>query len=76
MTDALAPIALDAMGGDHAPDAQVAGAAVAAREGFPVILVGDQEAIAPLVPTDVDLPILHAPEVVGMEETPSSAVRN
>lgn len=36
------PIAVDAMGGDHAPDEAVAGAVAAVREhGVPVVLVGE-----------------------------------
>ena len=35
-------IALDAMGGDRAPQVVVAGAAAAAREGVEVLLVGDE----------------------------------
>ena len=39
-------IAVDAMGGDHAPQAVIEGAALATREfGVEVILVGDQETI-------------------------------
>ena len=41
-------IALDAMGGDHAPGPIVAGAVEAARDNseLTVVLVGDQERIA------------------------------
>ena len=39
-----APIAVDAMGGDRAPDEIVAGAERAASElGLPVVLVGDPD---------------------------------
>lgn len=73
-------IAVDAMGGDHAPEAVVEGAALAAREyGTHVILVGDREILHDLLRRyDADqLPITvkHASEVVGMQESPSVALR-
>ena len=69
------PIALDAMGGDHAPSATVEGACRAVSEGLPVVLVGDERRIRPLIPKGIDLDIIHATEVVGMDEAPSAAVR-
>ena len=69
-------IALDAMGGDRAPSATVEGACRAVREGLPVLLVGDEAVLRPLIPKGLDLPILHAAEAVGMGESPSSAVRS
>ena len=36
----MQPIAVDAMGGDRAPDEIVAGAREAAAEGIPVVVVG------------------------------------
>lgn len=73
-------IALDAMGGDHAPGPIVTGAiqAVAAEPELTVVLVGDQAQIEPLVPADVPrerLPIFHCTQVVGMEEKPVEALR-
>lgn len=73
-------IALDAMGGDAAPDTQVAGAVRAARE-FPVelILVGQKDAIEKSLslyskrPSNIS--IVHASEVVGMDESPVASVR-
>ena len=38
----MKPIALDAMGGDNMPLAAVEGAVMAAAEGIPVVLVGDE----------------------------------
>lgn len=69
------PVALDAMGGDHAPDEIVAGAVAAVRDGHPVILVGDEARLRPLVPRGVELPIVHAPESVGMGEAAVASVR-
>jgi glycerol-3-phosphate acyltransferase PlsX len=74
-------VALDAMGGDHAPGETVAGAVQAAREyGTGVILVGREEAIrAELAKHDtrgLDLPIVHTDEVIAMDEhDPAAAAR-
>jgi len=48
-------IAIDAMGGDHAPRAQVESALAAAAEwpDTQLILVGDPEALRPLLGSDV-----------------------
>ena len=73
-------IAIDAMGGDHAPEEIVKGALQAAREGLAAItLVGDQARLDPLL-QGVDLAslgvsIVHASEVIGMDETPTTALR-
>ncbi len=74
-------IALDAMGGDHAPGPIVAGAlqAVAADPELRVVLVGDQAQIEPLVSQDIPdrsrIDLFHCTQVVGMEETPVVALR-
>ncbi len=73
-------VALDAMGGDHAPAETVLGAIQAAREyGMGVYLVGREEAIrAELAKHDtsgLDLPIVHTDEVIEMDEHPANAVR-
>ncbi len=74
-------IALDAMGGDHAPAAAVHGAVWAARDfGLTVQLVGRPEAIkdelAKHNTKGLDLTIVPASEVVEMNDTPSSAVKS
>jgi len=66
-------IALDAMGGDHAPDVVIEGAVMAARElGVEVVLVGDRARIQPLLArhdtAGLSLPIVHASQVVEMHE--------
>ncbi len=71
----MRPIALDAMGGDNAPAAIVAGASRAVRAGIPVILVGDKAVIKPHLPKGSKIKIVHAAESIGMAESPSSAVR-
>ena len=70
------PIALDAMGGDHAPSATVDGACRAVRDGIDVVLVGDESVIRPRIPKGVKIDVIHATEVVGMDEAPSAAVRS
>lgn len=71
-------IAIDAMGGDHAPGAVVEGALAAAREwkDIQIILVGDERAVGPLLTEKPDnLSIHHASEVVEAEDEPVRAVR-
>lgn len=72
-------VAVDAMGGDHAPAAPVQGALAAAREGIPIALVGREAAIGPLLAraggTPPTLEIVDAPEVVEMGEHPMTALR-
>src|SRR5437660_388842 len=73
-------IALDAMGGDHAPAPIVAGAvqAVADDPELRVLLVGDQAQIEPLLSASPDrdrLEVFHCTQVVGMEESPVVALR-
>lgn len=73
-------IALDAMGGDHAPHAIVAGAVEAARAyAITVSLVGQPDVInAELKKHDVhglDLPIVPASQNIEMDEKPAAAVR-
>ncbi len=81
MSDFAVRIALDAMGGDLAPAVVVEGAVAAARElGIEVVLVGPDEVVkAELAKHDVSglsLPVVHADEVVGMEEHAAATVRH
>src|SRR3982074_1127781 len=77
-------IALDAMGGDHAPLAPVAGAVRAARQwGYEIQLVGREVEVRQALQQQGDLSgighllhIVHAPEVIEMSEHPASAVRS
>ena len=69
----MLPIAVDAMGGDHAPDAIVAGARAAAASGTPVVLVGPAD-LAERVDIG-DLPLIVASEVIEMDEDGGKAVR-
>lgn len=73
-------IALDAMGGDQAPQVTVEGAVWAAREyGLEVALVGREEALAAeLAKHDtagLSLPLIQASEVIDMEDEPAAAAR-
>ncbi len=73
-------IALDAMGGDFAPQEIVAGAVEACRDlKADIILVGNQTAIqtelSKYATTDLKLEVVHASEVIGMDEHPANAVK-
>jgi phosphate acyltransferase len=81
-------IAVDAMGGDLAPAAVVAGALLAARDPkLEILLVGRQEQVEPLLPArcagrsggsapPVDrVRVVHASEVIEMDEPGAQAVR-
>ncbi len=74
-------IALDAMGGDNAPMAVVAGAALAQKINPEIrfIFFGDEGRIAPLLALHPNLKpcseIQHSPEVVSPDTKPSLALR-
>lgn len=71
-------IAIDAMGGDHAPHSTVEGALAAAKEwnDTEIILVGDEQVLKPMVQgAPANLRIGHASEVIGAEDEPVKAVR-
>jgi len=65
-------VAVDAMGGDRAPEEVVAGALAAASESVEPVLFGRQEVLAPLAE---GLEIVHADDIVAMDEKPSDAAR-
>ena len=76
-------IAIDAMGGDHAPAVPVAGAAMALAElpgDIGIQLVGQQHPIErELARSKVDrsrIQVVDAPEVIGMGEKPLQAIRS
>jgi phosphate acyltransferase len=74
-------LAVDAMGGDYAPDEIVAGAIQGARDlGLELLLVGDADAIHKQVSgmqTDsLVLEIIPSRDVIRMEEHPAQAVRS
>jgi glycerol-3-phosphate acyltransferase PlsX len=75
-------IAVDAMGGDKAPQAEVEGAIRAAKTlGVRVILVGQQDAIRKELALhkeakDLPVEIMHASERITMEDSAAKAVRS
>jgi glycerol-3-phosphate acyltransferase PlsX len=80
---AASRIAVDAMGGDEAPEAIVRGAIQAlhqADEDLSVLLVGPEEQIREVLDAQTEAPleaiqIINASEVIGMGEAPSTAVK-
>jgi phosphate acyltransferase len=75
-------IALDALGGDHGPAPNVAGAiiAVASVPDLTVVLVGDRPQLETLISSNGPVPpgrieFVHAPTVVDMKEKPGEALR-
>ena len=74
-----ARIAVDAMGGDYAPNEIIAGSMRASEElDVEVLLVGDSERIEAYFqhhPRPKNLTIVHAEEVVAMDEEPITAIR-
>lgn len=73
-------IALDGMGGDKAPQVNVQGAVLAAKEmGLELVLVGDEAVIkrelARHETGQLKVSLEGASEVIGMDESPISAMR-
>jgi glycerol-3-phosphate acyltransferase PlsX len=71
-------VAIDAMGGDHGPTEVVPGALAFAR-AHPddrLILVGDETTVAAIAgPLPANVTIVHATQVIGMDEHPALALR-
>ncbi len=74
-------LAIDAMGGDHAPDTVLDGIAIAA-ERHPAarfLLVGDEARLGPLVASrkrvQASCTIRHAPDAISSEMKPTAALR-
>jgi phosphate acyltransferase len=69
-------IAVDAMGGDNAPAAIVAGAIRAQRDGLgTIVLVGDRARLEPLLRGHRDIEVVHSAGEVAMDAAASQAVR-
>ena len=66
----MLPIAIDAMGGDRAPDEILLAAHAAAAEGIPIVLVGPADLVGV-----GDLPLIVASEVIAMHEDAAQGVR-
>lgn len=65
------PIAVDAMGGDDAPAAVVAGARLAVEAGHAVVLVGRPDEIG----DTGGIAVIEASEVIAMDADPGKSVR-
>lgn len=75
-------IALDAMGGDHAPSVNIIGARDALKlyqDIETIFLVGDEETLKQQLQehklNDPRVSIIHAPDVVGMDESGAKTLR-
>ena len=75
-------IAIDAMGGDNAPDDIISGALESIEllgEKDELILVGPRERIEPQLPSlksrEGAITVVDAPEVIGMDEAPIESLR-
>ena len=73
-------VVVDAMGGDHAPEAVVEGAVAAARElSIPVTLVGDRDVInhelGRKAAAGLPINVRHASQIVEMDDSPVEALR-
>jgi glycerol-3-phosphate acyltransferase PlsX len=74
-------IAVDAMGGDYAPAHPVDGAIAAARHvGLGIDLIGREAAIRAELARypdigDLDVRVIHAPDVIDMNDSPAKALR-
>ena len=70
----MLPVAVDAMGGDAAPQPNLEGAFAAVAAGTPVVLVGPED-LAGLTSGGVTLDLIPASEVIGMKDDPAQSVR-
>ena len=74
-------VAVDAMGGDHAPDEIVKGAVEASRKdrNIHVLLVGKEDVVKGTLEkyphNEEQIQVVHAEEVITTEETPVMAIR-
>ena len=66
----MTKVAVDAMGGDRAPEEVLAGALEAANDGIEPVLFGTRSASKP-----AGWSASSTSEVIGMEEKPAEAVR-
>ena len=68
-------IAVDAMGGDHAPSSVIEGVILAKESGVNCVLVGDKREIVYLINDRDSIPVYDYPEVIGMDEEPTRSIR-
>jgi glycerol-3-phosphate acyltransferase PlsX len=78
-TNGAVRVAVDAMGGDHGPAEVIPGALdfAASHPTDEIILVGDEPTIRALTgdPLPPNVSIVHASQVIGMDEHPALALR-
>lgn len=74
-------IGIDILGGDFAPDANIAGAVMARKElpnEIELVLIGDQEQIlsglSALGENASDYEVVHAPDIITMHDHPTRAI--
>ena len=70
----MSTIAVDAMGGDSAPEEVVKGAILAKNQGVDVILSGDKNLISTYLGSE-QIPIVNYPQVISMDDDPAKAIR-
>lgn len=70
-------IAIDAMGGDNAPQVVVEGAmqAIQSHASLQITLVGDKKKIRPFLTNDERITIIHTDEMIEADDEPTRAVR-
>ena len=71
----MSTIAVDAMGGDSAPEEVVKGAILAKKEGVDVILSGDENLIKSYLGNE-KIPVINYPQVISMDDDPAKAIRS
>ncbi|HEY5387933.1 MAG TPA: phosphate acyltransferase PlsX, partial [Thermoleophilia bacterium] len=70
-------VAVDAAGGDNAPDDVIEGALRAAGPNLHVVLVGHEDRVRPLLPAAAPyVSVAHAPDAISYDEEPAKAARN
>jgi glycerol-3-phosphate acyltransferase PlsX len=70
-------VAVDAMGGDKAPAEIVEGAILASESGTRIALIGDEPVLSSLLASrDVEIPIVHASQVIGFDDDPARSIRD
>ena len=75
-------IAVDAMGGDYAPEEIIQGALLAARSGIAILLFGPEAEVTGHLDTldpswrSQPITVVDAPDVIGMGDEPIAAVRS
>jgi len=79
-SDARVRVAVDAMGGDHAPEEVVAGAVnwAARHPETELLLVGDEARVSELItaPRPGNITLVPASESIAMDEHPAAAIRS